>query len=335
MHFGSLIEKVFAGTIVLIIGAFLTYQLWPKIGSWWRRRRRVLIAAGGHTFRTYVSAGISADGTPDLLVKNQHGELRICLETQPLGQVAFRFVNPSDGGVLATVIVLTADELIDMRDKTGAALLSSATQNDLNKAATPTEAPTLTGVLEHTLDYTCELEVKLFHFQDGFFRLVAAHETWTHCGFALQVIRPLPYRWDKKRAEVVGVSARIVYLEEIEEPAKRKGAKPRIRTQRMCTVYQGAWVGTVGGIQQLGGGDIGYLIVAVSTKTDPVHWYGVETHKSMVIIGHELLLVPTDGTKRVEISFIVDGVDIAQGVLIDVDLSPATRRAEIAGERVK
>jgi hypothetical protein len=89
----------------------------------WKRKRRMLIAAEGETFRTFVSAGIDADGTPDLLVKNQHGELRIRLETQPLGQVAFRYMNPS-GGVLGTVIVLTADELIDMRDHGGALLKS-------------------------------------------------------------------------------------------------------------------------------------------------------------------------------------------------------------------
>jgi hypothetical protein len=122
MHFGSLSEKIIAGIIILLVGAFLTYQLWPKIGSWWRRRRRMLIAAEGNTFRTYVSSGTSADGTPDLLVKNQYGELTIRLETQPLGQVVFRYMNPSDGGVLGSVIVLTADELIDMRDNTGALL---------------------------------------------------------------------------------------------------------------------------------------------------------------------------------------------------------------------
>jgi hypothetical protein len=244
-----------------------------------------------------------------------------------LNAVLFAQNNPITTAVILAAVAIGYAAIRSEYDVRRGVPLSSATQNDVNKAGTQTEAPTQDAVLEHKLEYSCELEVKLLHFQDGFFRLVAAHETWTHCGFALQVIRPLPYWWDKKSAEVVGISARVVYLEEIEEPTKRKGAKPRIRTQRMCTVYQGAWVGTVGGIKQLGGGDIGYLIVAVSTKTDPIHWYGVETHQSMVI-GHKLLLVPTDGTKGVEISFIVDGVDIAQGVLIDVDLSPATRRID-------
>lgn len=58
----SLTEKVIAGVIVFLIGAAATYLLWPKVGSWWRLRRRMLVSGGGDTGRTYVSAGVGADG---------------------------------------------------------------------------------------------------------------------------------------------------------------------------------------------------------------------------------------------------------------------------------
>jgi hypothetical protein len=56
-------------------------------------------------------------GDSDLLVRNQNGEMRILVDPQPLGQVALRFIHPQTGGSLGHAIVLTAGELIDLRDR--------------------------------------------------------------------------------------------------------------------------------------------------------------------------------------------------------------------------
>jgi hypothetical protein len=79
--------------------------------------------AAGDTGRTFVSAGIAHDGRPDIRVKNQHGEIRIVIEPQPLGQVVFRVLDPSNGGVLGSAIVLTAEEPLDLRDERGAPIM--------------------------------------------------------------------------------------------------------------------------------------------------------------------------------------------------------------------
>ena len=125
MTFGGYGEKVLAGLSVMAIGALVTWLLRHRISSWWSRRRRYIVSGAGDTDRTFVSAGVGANGKPDLLVRNQNGEMRILVDPQPLGQVALRFIHPQTGGSLGHAIVLTAGELIDLRDRGGAAVRST------------------------------------------------------------------------------------------------------------------------------------------------------------------------------------------------------------------
>jgi hypothetical protein len=110
----SLVEKIVAGLAVVLIGSLVPAALLTR----WRRRRRFIVKCAG-TGETYVSAGIGRDKTPDVLVKNQWGQLRICVETQPMGHVAFRFMNPRSGGVACTVIVMAPGLITDVVDHAG------------------------------------------------------------------------------------------------------------------------------------------------------------------------------------------------------------------------
>lgn len=122
MSLSGLEEKILAGLIVALILGTFAYFIRPQITNWWHLLRWHVVRGGGDTGRTFVSAGAGPDGKPDVRVKKQNGDMRILIETQPMGQVVFRFLDPKTGALCGSAIVLSANEPIDFRDYGGAPL---------------------------------------------------------------------------------------------------------------------------------------------------------------------------------------------------------------------
>jgi hypothetical protein len=142
MGVASFTEKVIAGVAVTLIVAMFSviaklYSLRDGIDValflvslfavvvavlvW--RNARFVVRGGGETQQTFVWTGSVLNGVPYIVIKNQHGQGTIRIETMPLGQVVLRFINPKTGEVPFSMIVRTADYLFDFRDHTGAAML--------------------------------------------------------------------------------------------------------------------------------------------------------------------------------------------------------------------
>jgi hypothetical protein len=120
MGWGTLTEKIIAGIVVAIVVAIAA-----TVRTFFQRRRRYIVKQGGENGQTFVSAGLGTDKVPDILVQDQNGQMRIRVETQPLGHVVFRFMNPKTNGLVCSVIVMTSNETVDLRDFRGAQIALS------------------------------------------------------------------------------------------------------------------------------------------------------------------------------------------------------------------